>query len=232
MGLDSVELVVAIEESFGIEIPDDEAARIRTVGDLYDSIVSKLHGEAATHCLTSEAFYRTRRGFVDVLKVARRSIRPSTPVAPLFPRASRREDWSHVQIAAGLRFPDLSLPNWVHLGALVVALAVFALSIVLVALGKLPPWMLSLAFLLGFAAGMGLISVATPFANEFSAGKTVGDLARDVLMKNHAKIAEQAKGWNASEVWETLCRFLVTASGVDRRKIRRDAGIVADLGID
>ncbi len=31
--LDTVELVMAFEEEFGVEIPDDEAEKIRTVGD-------------------------------------------------------------------------------------------------------------------------------------------------------------------------------------------------------
>lgn len=31
--LDIVELIMALEEGFGIEIPDDDAEKIRTVGD-------------------------------------------------------------------------------------------------------------------------------------------------------------------------------------------------------
>ncbi len=31
--LDTVELVMAFEEEFGVEIPDDEAEKIRSVGD-------------------------------------------------------------------------------------------------------------------------------------------------------------------------------------------------------
>jgi hypothetical protein len=81
-------------------------------------------------------------------------------------------------------------------------------------------------------AGGGLVSLATPFANVLPNGPTVGSLAKDVLMKNHAQISAQAKGWNASEVWDILCRLFETVSGVDRQEIRRDAEIVADLGID
>ncbi|MCC7429504.1 acyl carrier protein [bacterium] len=31
--LDTVELIMAFEDKFGVEIPDDEAEKIRTVGD-------------------------------------------------------------------------------------------------------------------------------------------------------------------------------------------------------
>jgi acyl carrier protein len=40
--LDNVELVMAFEEEFGIEIPDDAAEHIQTVGDAVKYIESKL----------------------------------------------------------------------------------------------------------------------------------------------------------------------------------------------
>jgi hypothetical protein len=42
MGLDAVEIVLRTEELFVIEISDDEAASVRTVGDFYELICGKL----------------------------------------------------------------------------------------------------------------------------------------------------------------------------------------------
>ena len=39
--LDTVELVMALEEDFGIEIPDEDAEKILTVGKALDSIKEK-----------------------------------------------------------------------------------------------------------------------------------------------------------------------------------------------
>ncbi len=39
--LDIVELVLAIEEEFGLDIPDDEAENIRTVGDAVTYIAAQ-----------------------------------------------------------------------------------------------------------------------------------------------------------------------------------------------
>lgn len=40
--LDVVELIMALEEAFDLEIPDEEAEKIRTVQDIYDYI-EKIH---------------------------------------------------------------------------------------------------------------------------------------------------------------------------------------------
>lgn len=40
--LDLVELVMALEEEFGIEVPEEELDGIGTVGQAYDLVVSKL----------------------------------------------------------------------------------------------------------------------------------------------------------------------------------------------
>jgi acyl carrier protein len=42
MGLDAVEIILRTEELFVIEISDDEAATIRTVGEFYELVCTKL----------------------------------------------------------------------------------------------------------------------------------------------------------------------------------------------
>jgi acyl carrier protein len=42
--LDIVELVMAMEEAFDIEIPDDDAEKIQTIGDAFAYIKGRLEG--------------------------------------------------------------------------------------------------------------------------------------------------------------------------------------------
>jgi acyl carrier protein len=41
--LDTVELVMALEDEFGIEIPDEDAEKIKTVADVSNYIKSKVN---------------------------------------------------------------------------------------------------------------------------------------------------------------------------------------------
>ncbi len=43
--LDLVELVMAMEEEFGMEVPDEEAEKLRTVQDVIDYVKKKLGEE-------------------------------------------------------------------------------------------------------------------------------------------------------------------------------------------
>ena len=44
--LDVVELVMALEEEFGIEVPDEDVENIRTIGDIVRYVGSKVEANA------------------------------------------------------------------------------------------------------------------------------------------------------------------------------------------
>jgi acyl carrier protein len=109
MGLDSVEIVLRIEDEFSISLPDDELSSVRTVGELYELVLSKLDTTPA--CLSSKAFYRTRQALVECLGLPRQSIRPSTPLDSLLPRTSLVQKWQEIADRTGLALPPLRRPR-------------------------------------------------------------------------------------------------------------------------
>ena len=78
MGLESVEVVMAAEDAFGIEITDQEAEKIYTVGDLYDCVLAKLR-ETGTAAPDSQAVWMRLRGVlsdqlgIDIRKILKSS---------------------------------------------------------------------------------------------------------------------------------------------------------------
>lgn len=232
MGLDGVEIVMAAEDSFGVDLPDDEVSKVKTVGDFYDLVTTKLQDRASSICLTSNAFYRTRRAIMDAIGVDRRDIRPSTHVLDLLAGRGVVTTWRQVERSIRLRIPKLAHPNLVTLAIVAVSilLTAYTLSIVSTWIGQ---WVYlgSLFLWVGFV--LALYSISAPLANQLPApAYSVGDLARDVLALNHRQIADDIGSWNADEAWETICRLVVNQTGVARENITRDATFVEDLGID
>ena len=54
MGLDAVEIILRVEELFVIDIGDEEAAKVETVGQFYELICSKLQIPPLRSPVTSE----------------------------------------------------------------------------------------------------------------------------------------------------------------------------------
>jgi len=230
MGLDIVELFLAVEEGFQIHIEDEEASRACTVGDLHELVMSKLRGVASNRCFTSAAFYQTRRGIVELLGISRREIRPSTKLAALFQEDTRRNRWCRMQEVTGMRMPPLvcssSTVTTFAVGGLILGTGGAACIHARVA-------GVGLAAFVGLIIGLVALRFLPGFALAFpNREETVGDLARDVLALNQAQFATEVGGWNDREVWETLCRIIVNQTGVERHLIKRGALIVDHLGID
>ena len=238
MGLDGVELIMAVEESFGIQIADEEAGALLTVGDLHNLVLAKLHGQSPDRCLTSVAFYRLRRAFMDGLRVNRRDISPGSLLGRIIPREGRRQQWERVNSALHLKMPELERPRWVWLCLSVFALALSAaLTPAMYAMSRryTPNTdLLVLVVLAGFVFFVSLgFRLSRPLANAFPSGiETAGDLAREVLSRNHAQLAAEVGSYNTEEVWDSVCRLIVNQTGVEREKVRPEARIVKDLGVD
>lgn len=122
MGLDFIELLLELESSFGVMIPDADAQKIRTAGDLVEAVRSRVCRRPGATCLTSHNFYRFRRALMTALPLPRGAIRPDADLAALIPVWQRRRVWGELR-AAGLRMPDLQMGP---VGCLVVAVLTIA----------------------------------------------------------------------------------------------------------
>lgn len=83
MGLDSVELLMAIERRFQIDIPDAEAGSIATVGDMHSWLCRKLHqpdpslsGQVANDLTDEEIWIELQLVVIDQLNVPLEAVRP------------------------------------------------------------------------------------------------------------------------------------------------------------
>jgi hypothetical protein len=101
MGLDGVEFVMAVEETFGLAIPDQDAQELLTPGHVVRYLEGRLQsGQSA--CLELRAFYMLRRAAISVLNLPRSACRLSTRWDAVLPPRGRRRTWRLMRHATGV----------------------------------------------------------------------------------------------------------------------------------
>ena len=106
MGLDSVELLMSVENKFGIRIKDSEAEKIYTVQNFVDSVYDKIIINPTEKCLTQIVFYRIRNAFQNLI-LTDKKIKPETKLSELLTQSELKESWYQLETEIGLELPEL-----------------------------------------------------------------------------------------------------------------------------
>jgi hypothetical protein len=235
MGLDSVELVLEVEERFGIKLADEDVGRVKTVADLAGLAWREVRARAEPDepCPTSRSFYALRRVLVEHAGIDRARVRPGARVAMLLPFGDeRRRVWE--QIARVMpRLPALEVAPANE----TLLLAASGLSVLMV-LGTFGTSVASLG--LAAALVVSLVALASAvrrvarlrrnWATEVPAGmETVGDVVRfvspDVSSERGRLLGEEI-------VLEDVRRMTAAICGRKLEDVRAESEFVKDLGMD
>lgn len=244
MGLDAVELVMRTEDEFGITLTDDEAGSIRTVGDFYQIVLSKL--DASPSCLSSKAFYRTRQALISCLQVPRREIRPSSDLESLLPAPTRRQQWGEIAEHLKLEFPHLQYParwrqRFFRIGALISAIVVLTCSTLMLRtypgfLSGFALWIPAFAmWMILFAAIHSTFKRSATWLQTELPCQTAGELSRLILTSNYqffSPIGEQNTTISKDYVWKKLVEIICDQLQVEPSEVVPNARFVEDLGVD
>jgi len=114
MGLDLVELIIRIEDTFGIQIPDRLATGLTTPRKVTDFILSQVEvSKDSRSCLSQKAFYSLRREFIQQLSLPRRQFVPEAKLKELLPEDRRDQVWKNIGSSLGVkRWPSVSRSRW------------------------------------------------------------------------------------------------------------------------
>jgi len=232
MGLDTVELVMDVEESFGIEIPDDDAQQIVTVGDLFEFVKSRIDLAPAGTCLTAATFYDIRRAFQE--SGVNQRFGPSTTLAEITPHKRRRSFWADLSSIANLIFPNLVRPSWI-VGLNVVITFAVSLLTALIASGQDVNGAVFAMTLIGCLVFVGWITamLTRPFATKFAPDfTTFRGLSERVLALNASTQQNEHGPMGPNDIWVILRELIVNQLGVDPDEVTPAASFVKDLGCD
>ena len=238
MGLDAVEIVMEVEDAFGIVIEDAEAEKILTPRDLIDVIMSKVERANVGVSLTHRAFNRLRAALLRQLPLKRRDIGPQAGMANLVPRASRKI--LAECLAAELEtppLPNLIRPKWLVNLLIVGAFGLGIAAALLVLRGGLLQHkggaLVFIALFTGSAAAALGFFATRPFRLEFPPSiATVGDLTRWIVAykPDLAPVSSTPGKWTREQVAARIRTIIIEQLGC-ATTYREDASFVQDLGM-
>lgn len=223
MGLDAVELVMAVEEEFKIVLADAEAAQCTTVGKLVEYVFARLRQTAGGPCPSQHGFYVVRRTLMDLAGAPRVQIKPDTRLDHLIGWTGRRRVWRGLMgslTGCKAAWPPLACPRWLKL--------MVAVIIPVVVMGL---WMMAFswssfdqAFVLAASAGLLGYGLTMPLHRAFPRGfSQVQDLVKLVTTLD-------TRTWSRDEVFQKIRVITAGQLGVDQSLVTWDAEFVNDLG--
>ena len=106
MSLDTVELIVSIEKTFGISIPNEECEMLATVEQIVDCVYEKVKIQPNQKCLSQIVFYRIRKALIQFGN-NKKDITPNTKMSDLLSETNLASDWQRLEIKLQLKIPDL-----------------------------------------------------------------------------------------------------------------------------
>jgi hypothetical protein len=230
MGLDMVELHMAIEDHFGIRLPINNTFPA-TVGEVFDAI--KLRMERAITrtnagaCACIPVFFEVR-DVLGLLSTKSQRIRPSTRLDQVLPRSGMLDAWGRLEATLQTRLPSLSPPKdggavvlgWLGVVTIVELLCFLAFDVAGI-------WLASFLF----------VPIATWLLFRLNARMprplppgicTVRDLVYLVMPSAAVKTRSTAEG----PLWEQLVTIVSNQLDVPRELIRPESHFVRDLLCD
>ena len=230
MGLDGVEIVMAIEDAFAIRINDKEAERCVTPRDIIDLVMSKVQLSDEHVCLSQRSFHTLRRTFIE-RGIRRSRFRSSTSLDEIVPKQNRRHAWKSISEEIGTTtWPSLERPGWLEIINWSCA-TVFAFWILANTGFSNSSAVVFATWLAAFFAAAGVCCFLTrPFASSLpKSHSTVAELVSFLVSHNHQLLKADQKRRSREQVAAVVREIVVEHLYCDN--YREEARFVEDLGL-
>jgi acyl carrier protein len=242
MGLDGVEIVMKIEETFDVVIEDSDAEKANTPGHLIELVMNKVGRTNDAACLTQRAFHRLRASLMRQVGLKRDQIRTETSLANLLPRPARKRLCRQVLADIGVRNKfELVRPEWLHHSIFAVTLIVGIALALWVAWHPVSSRSILVNFMLGSPVMAGVYSFVILAWLSFIATRgmrtefrpsiaTVALLSRWIVANAPDLVNAPPGQWSREQVSQVIREIVIDQLGCEKT-YREDAHFVKDLGM-
>lgn len=228
MGLDGVELVMAIEDRFGITIPDSVSSEIRTVDDLVGFCLDRIHAADSVYCPSLSSFLSLRCLVREIRNDPDLRLRPRDNVETVLEESDRKRLWQQLPELLKSHPRELRRPAWLRKTLVVVVLG---FPIVLMAV---LPWhieILTLIWCATIAWGMLLhwltINLRTRTPDGYT---TFGEITKRIVGVTVATNPPAETDYDT--VFSIIKEIVIDQLGVDDDEVVPTARFIQDLGLD
>lgn len=228
MGLDGVELVMEVEEHFGVSITDEEAGDIRTVGDLLNLLEGRVAKREASACLTLPWFLKLRGLVREAASDRTLRFRTGDTLVQVLSGRQRRRLWKGLSQLLRTTPTPLRRPQGLRVAFGLLALTWLVVGFVGFTQGSGP----SLVTHLALGAALIAVYLATePLRSYPPEGyKTFGEITRRLVGLEAATIGFPAQ--DPSLLLEELSLIISEQLGVERDEVVPEARFVEDLNLE
>ncbi|MBO0951656.1 hypothetical protein [Fibrella forsythiae] len=207
------DVLTKIEQSYSITFGTNDLRQVETFGQLCEAITEKIQLADVEDCTSQQAFYKLRQGIVDVLHMDRQAVRPTTELATLFPKSTRRAAVQQLEQQLGFSFRVL-LPNQyiTFLGFLLISVSLIALKF-------------STRFgLAGVIGGIGILSIGVIIKSSWQFTlHTVGELSEKLAREHYTKVRRDSCTVNKREVADQIKQVFCTDLGIPADQLKPDS---------
>jgi acyl carrier protein len=201
VGLEVVEIVMDVEKTFGVSLPDARVSEIRTVGELHECVVETLGQDLDQTSIKQVVLDK----LCDVISRDGESRNGEQVLSSLFPYAGRPAAWMRFEKSLGWPLPPLERPRLVK--RLLIGLAVLigwvaGLAAMVIFLPPDPPgWLAAplgilfslVAIYLSWRFGCWL---TLPLARCWPQGlETLGNLADFIVRQHYGTVVKKEQGF-------------------------------------
>lgn len=208
---DLEDMLLKIEDSFDIRFETNELAHVRTYGEFCDAIIDKISLGHSEDCTTQQAFYKLREAITKSTETEKKEITPTTELAEIFPRKTRKNQIKTFEKNLGFKLSILRPPHFVT-GFLVILLLASLITLFI-------EWQYGL-IVLGLAIGG--IWISNKLGNELNI-KTVRELSEKMTRENYVISRRNSKTINKNELDKILENWFVDFLGVRKSDLTREA---------
>lgn len=232
MGLELVEIILEVEQHFGVEISDEEAYQLRTPRLLMRCVEEKVNlaPKSTEPCATQVAFYKIRKILVTQFKQTKRNIRPSSPLQTMLPSSNPNYFLKKLLSTAGVNNgPHLDFTDTFQRIVIYPFTLIFLVTFI------------QIAYSFGFYAGLvgafllSWLPIQVIFALSghkrnclYPHNYTLGDLSHNLVATNHNAVRKTEQLWTKALIEQDVRVIIMDILTIGH--FDKDADFIDDLG--